>query len=230
MTKRGIFADLHMKPGDLFGFDLRGFDEVVDAGDCLDIMPYGLDAWLTPAGELTIKSIIDYLPSSGMVSIWKNHGGRKEWQEKLFEKYPQVKVVDQYEFRDRNNRLFIVKHGSDYTEWRILKIGADDLTSFMCRIPVLRRLWYKFCAWRGWMPSKLKPTTKTLTTEAQEKANKKYQKAANWVYHCANLEAHSHKEDVTIIFGHTHQGYHGQSEFGCEIINLRAGELITLFT
>lgn len=199
------------------------YDSWIDCGDLLNIVPMGMGKWRTAKGRATVASIAS--ASKSITLIWKNHGGRLSWMRELFKDYPHVKVVDSHTFFSDNHK-YIFKHGSEYTDWRIWSIGADEVTAFMTKFPVIRNLWYKFCKWRGWLPSALQTSNVTLR-DGELIPNPNYQKIVGVMRSLALDEAKAQDMPTNIYFGHSHE--HSELEHGnCKVVNLANRELLEL--
>lgn len=219
------FSDMHLDPGDLFMADLRGYHNVYVVGDLFNLIPWGLDIWKESPGRLTVETFVDGLPDNGCDYIIGNHEGREAWIRELFKAYPKVRVHSELEI-ESNGRTYRFKHGHQYTYWRILSIGADDVVQYLTGWNrTLRNWWYNFCINRGWMPSKITNRSRGLISRIFNRNPKNYNELVAWIWSFALREAHT-KENMTLVIGHTHQAIKlGPSEFNCEVIDLGAGQI-----
>lgn len=221
-----ITADLHHNPGDIFRTNLRAYNPWIDIGDMCNIIPYGMKPWRTKDGRKTIESIANNCTRG--IFIWENHGGHKEWMQELFKPYPHITIVDDYEFVE-NGRIYKFKHGSEYTDWRLWQVGADDITAWMTRFPWLRSLWYRYCIWKGWMPSHYRDAEVTLTDKILGRdPQRKYEALIGAVHTQAIREADNQRVPCSLYYGHTHRYIKTVTDQGNEAINMRNRQMLEL--
>lgn len=230
IIKVGIFSDVHLNPGDdLEEFDFSSYSKIVACGDFLNILPYGIKAWRTEEGKKTINSIMKSIGNTPFVYVLGNHEGRKQWVEELFKDYPQVQIMNVYEFYT-NNRTFRFRHGHKFAlDWKYISGIADDIVVFLTSWNGwLRNIWYKFCRDRGWMPGSEIDREVHLRDAVSEKKFKKYNDKVSDVWKNALKDAHR-ESNTTLFIGHTHQAMPmGPSEMGCEVVDIGAGYIVDL--
>ena len=145
-------SDLHLNPGDVFP-NYTGLDYLIVNGDLLNILPLGMNQWRTDAGKRTCQSIAAGLPKKHCL-IYGNHCGRLSWMKELLEEPFGLNVQRQLDFIDDDDKIWHFEHGHRFTQWWILRHGADDVVEWLTSNSATRQWWFKFCVKKGWIPSK----------------------------------------------------------------------------
>ena len=209
IMKEYATSDQHLKPGDTFP-DYSNLDgRLTVVGDILDILPLGMQEWRTTAGRKTCESVARGLPKDHMV-LMGNHEGRLSWLRELLD--PLDVVTDRtLDITTGDGKKFRFEHGHKYTEWSLLRYVADDVVEWATSNKLTRKLWYRFCAEQGWMPSKY------------ANPGKKYEAIVGGYW--AMVLRQAHKDNISRIIGHSHIGCDISTQFGIRVIDLGRAEL-----
>lgn len=185
MEHAWVVADLHVEPGEKPSWGARKLPNLFVLGDTFDFLPYGMNAWRTPAGLYTIDATLATFPDETTVFVG-NHEGRAGWLEEVVKgRFPVVREL----LIDVNGTPWLLKHGHQYSEWWLLRHIADDIVEWATTNVVTKNAWYALCQRMGWMAS---------GDPQPEKYNSFV--AAMWGF--ALREANT--RGVHVAFGHTH--------------------------
>lgn len=215
-----LLADTHRRAGDIWEYNLKSYGRVILLGDIIDVLPCGLHGWLNDRGKFTINSIGRNLPLDTLWIIRNHEGDRVSWMRFLFKDFPHIEFVHDYEERVMGRR-FLYRHGSEYTDWRLWSIGADDLVAFMTEHGWTRDVWYWYCRKKGWMNNE-RPAFKT------DSQLRHYNDWLDVIWKIAMKEAMEEPE-THLFMGHTHRPrQHYDPWSRCWLINLAPNKLMQL--
>jgi len=207
--KVAFTSDWHKNPGDNFNdMEVPECDVWIDVGDAFNILPIGIDEWLTRKGHYTVDSYDNAtLPAKKRYFLPGNHGGRLSWCKRLLAPY-DIEVVRSLDIGGVH-----FEHGDKYCEWRILGLFADDLTEWATTNKLSRRLWYAFCQRQGWLPGNL---------EGKPKYNKTI--GAYWGIACNVAHTKGYKK---LVIGHSHSPETQRTAF-CEVVDCGKRQVLTM--
>lgn len=228
--KIGIIGDLHCKLGDTLhpklSEALGRYDAVIDLGDQCEVQIYGIDAWRSEMGRQTIHSIASSVKQ--MIVISKNHWGFTRWAQELYEPYPHVTVLDEYEFTV-NGRTYWFRHGSEYSEWKLMQPAANLTTLIMNHNPFIRRLWHRWLTYWGYLspdpPQDIEMGQKIIDSGIWRNAFGTRGIKGVWNKALKDVEK---RIDTTLFIAHTHNYCYRKGKNGNEIYNIRPRQLVDL--
>lgn len=235
MQTTALIGDLHLRPGDTlnhrFSCALQKYDRIIDLGDQCELQIYGIDAWKTDLGQSTIYSIANSVKE--MIVIPRNHWGRRKWAKELYEPYPHVTVMDEYEFTGDDGRTYWFRHGSEYSEWWAIQPIADFVTLSMSRNPRVCSLWYRWCVIWGYLPASIfnEPPHEVEQGSKVNSSGKVRSMLGTMgvkiVWKNA-LRAAEKRENTVHFIAHTHRYCHIKGKNGSELFNIKPRHIVSL--
>jgi len=187
-----IGADLHQNPDVPLSENFKALvdlahvkqDSLCIAGDFLQGLPWGSNAWLNAP---CIQEIKDYTQGVFIYLLWGNHDP-PEFLRILFGDCGNIIITKQIEVTYRDTKI-VISHGHEFGPlWSWLQYGAPWFVGLMSRH--FPGKWYRFTKRMGWIPS-------------ETKAEKRYHAVVRAVM--SRALRYCSKNQCRYIHGHTHK-------------------------